>query len=78
MIKPEFYNWYCEYKSVDMSNAMIKSVRNAAGMSSSDGSTKQLYTNASESLNQMLKDKVNYKASHLHTFIDEMRDFIKR
>ena len=66
MIQPEFYDWFCEYKAEDMSNTMIKSVRNAAGLSLSDGSTKQCYTNASESLNQMLKKKVNYKASHLH------------
>ena len=26
----------------------------------------------------MLKDKVNYKASHLHKFIDEVCDFVKR
>ena len=78
MIQPEFYDWFCEYKAEDMSNTMIKSVRNAAGLSSSDGSTKRFYTNASESLNQMLKDKVNYKASHLHNFIDEMSDFVKR
>ena len=57
---------------------MLKSVRNAAGLTSSDGSTKYFYTNASELHNQMLKDKVNYKASHLHKFIDEMCDFAKR
>ena len=54
-----------------MSNTILKSVRNAAGLTSSDGSTKRFYTNASESLDQMLKDKVNCKASHLHKFIDE-------
>ena len=26
----------------------------------------------------MLIDKVNYKASHLHKFIDEVCDFVKR
>ena len=30
------------------------------------------------SIKLMLKDKVNYKASHLHKFIDEMCDFAKR
>lgn len=78
MIQPEFYDWFCKYKAEDMSNTMIRSVRNEAGLSSSDGSTKRFYTNASESLNQMLKDKVNYNASHLHKFIDEMCDFVKR
>ena len=78
MIQPEFYDWFCEYKAEDMSNTVIKSVRNAAGLSLSDGSTKRFYTNASESLNQMLKEEVNYKASHLHKFIDEMYDFMKR
>ena len=78
VIQPEFYDWFCEYKAEDMSNTMLKSVRNAAGLTSSDGSTKYFYTNASESLNQMLKDKVDYKASHLHKFIDEMCDFAKQ
>ena len=78
MIQPEFHDWFCEYKAEDMSNTMVKSVRNAAGLSSSDGNTKRFYTNASESLNQMLKEKVNYKTSHLHKFIDEICDFVKR
>ena len=72
MIRPEFYDWFCEYKAQDMSNTMLKLVRIAAGLTSSDGSTKGLYTNASESLNQMLKDVVKYKASYLHKFIDEV------
>lgn len=33
MIQPEFYDWFCEYKAEDMSNTMIKSVRNAVGLS---------------------------------------------
>ena len=79
-IQPEFHDWFCPYKAENMSNTMIKSVRDAAGLSSSDGNTKRFYTNGSvtESLNQMLKDKVHYKASHLHKFIDEMCDFVKR
>lgn len=40
----------CEHKAEDMSNTMIKSGRNAAGLSLSDGSTKRFYTNASESI----------------------------
>ena len=36
-----------------MSNTMLKSVRNAAGLTSCDGSTKRFYTNARESLNQI-------------------------
>ena len=68
MIQPEFYDWFCKYKAEDMSNTMLKSVRIAAGLTSSDGSTKRFYTNASESFNQMLKDKVNY--IRLHIFIN--------
>lgn len=76
--QPEFYKWLCEYRAEGMSKTMIKSLRDAAGLVPSDGSTKCFYTNASESINQMLKIKVNYKASHLHKFIDEMHDFVKR
>ena len=55
MIRPELYDWFCEYKAEDVSNTILKSVRYAAGLTLSDGGTKRFYTNASESLNQMLK-----------------------
>ena len=34
-------------------------------------------TNASESINAMLKRKVNYKRSELPTFVDKVKELIK-
>ena len=56
---------------------MIRSVRERAGLSVGD-TVPQFYTNASESLNCMLKDKVHHSKSGLNAFVDHMVEFVKQ
>ena len=68
-----FYNWFCEHKVQSIITGMLRSVREEAGL----GNPPQIFTtNASESLNAMLKRKVNYKKNDLPHFVEYFKQFI--
>ena len=54
---PGFYSWFCEHKVDSIVSGMLKPVREEAGLGSPPSS---FTTNASESLNAMLKRKVDF------------------
>ena len=58
---PMFYNWFVKEKTRDIKSSMLMSLREAAGLGSP---LSPFYTNANESLNSMLHEKVKYKKFH--------------
>ena len=66
----EFYEWFVKHKSEVLKSTALYPVRVEAGL----GTPPKLFTtNASESLNAVIKSKVNYEKSELGKFIDKMR-----
>ena len=71
---PRFYDYFQRYKSGTFSHSMLKSLRESVGL----GSPPSIYTtNASESINAMMKRKVNYKESEWPRFCKEIEDLVK-
>ena len=71
--KPGFYDWFSEYKIDAIVSGMLKSVREEAGL----GVPPSIFTtNASESINAMLKRKVLYKKSELPSFVTHLKQLI--
>ena len=66
-----------KHKANEMKCNMIRSVRERASLSVGD-TIPEFYTNASESLNRMLKDKVNHSKSGLNAFVDHMMKFVQQ
>ena len=71
---PTFFNWFVKEKSSDIITSMLLPLREAAGLGSPPS---PFYTNASESLNNMLHAKVQYKKSQWHDFNESMKELIK-
>ena len=68
-----FYNWFCEHKVQSITSGMLRSIREDAGLAC----LPQIFTtNASKSLNAMLKRKVNYKKHELPDFVEYLKQFI--
>ena len=67
----DFYDWFFKYEYDIFRDTMLKPVREMAGLGSSP---EQFSTNASESINAMLKAKVDYKRSELPVFVQKMRE----
>lgn len=68
---PRFYNYFHRYKSDVVCYNMLKSVREGVGL----GSPPSIFTtNASESINAVLKRKVNYKESEWPQFCQYMKE----
>jgi hypothetical protein len=72
-IEPEFYCWFIGEKSEVVCKSMIQSVRIAARLGNPP---EKFYTNASESMNNILKLKVYRKAQSLPTFVDSMYELV--
>lgn len=70
---PGFYGWFCENKVDLIVSGMLRSVREEAGLGCLPSS---FTTNASESLNAMLKRKVNHKKNDLPEFIDQLKQLV--
>ena len=68
-----FTEWFQKYKSDIIPDTMIKSVRESAGMGSQP---EQFTTNASESINAVMKVKVDYKRNQLPVFIAKMQELV--
>ena len=65
-----FYDWFLTNKAEVLKSSAIKPVREQAGL----GSPPDLFsTNASESVNNVIKSKVDYKKNELYKFIEKMQ-----
>ena len=72
---PQFYNYFVRYKANEVCHNMRKDLREEAGL----GSPPQPFTtNASESLNAMMKRKVDYKESEWPTFNEEVKQLARQ
>lgn len=70
---PTFFNWFSAYYSDLIKDKMLKPVRHRAGLGNPPC---QYTTNANESVNSRVKDKVDYKASELHIFCDKFEELV--
>ncbi len=68
-----FYNWFVKYKSDILQESMLRNVREEAGLGNPP---EEFTTNACESINAVLKGKVDYKKSNLPQFLDKMKELI--
>lgn len=69
-----FTEWFKTFKSEVIKKSMLKSVREKAMLGSPP---EPFTTNASESVNAMLKRKVDYKRSELPVFLDRLKELIQ-
>ena len=69
-----FHDWFVRYESHVMKETMLKPVRQEAGLGNPP---EQFSTNASESVNAVLKAKVDYKRSKLPAFVRKMEELVK-
>ena len=68
-----FYDWFCRYKVDAVISGMLKPVREEAGLGVPPS---RFTTNASESINAMLKRKVEYKRNELPTFMNHLKQLV--
>ena len=67
---PGFFEWFQKFKADIFKCSAIRPVREEARL----GNPPEVFTtNASESLNAVIKSKVNYQKNELNKFIDKMR-----
>ena len=72
--QPCFFEWFSREKASDIKESMLLPLRESAGLGSPPS---PFYTNASESLNSMLHEKVHYKKSEWPKFNEAMKELIK-
>lgn len=66
-----FVSWFKAHKSHAIQSCMIRSIREECGL----GSPPLAFTtNASESINAVIKNKVDYKKTELPAFIDKLKE----
>ena len=68
-----FCEWFKRYKCSTIKQAMLRPVRIRAGLGNPPSS---FTTNASESINALLKNQVEYKKSDVPVFLEKLRDAI--
>ena len=68
-----FAKWFYHYKSTLVKSSMLKSTRHKGGLGDPPS---QFTTNASESVNSVLKSKVDYKKSKLPEFLVKLKSLI--
>ena len=72
---PRFFNYFLQYKSDGVCPSMRADLRQSVGL----GSPPKIFTtNASESINAMIKQKVNYKESEWLQFSEEVKQLVKQ
>ena len=71
--KPGFFNWFCRHKIDAILSGMLKPVREEAGLGYPPT---QFTTNASESLNAMIKRKVSYNKNELPAFVAHLKEVV--
>ena len=69
----EFFAWFRKYKAEMIKHSMIKEVREQAGLGYPPA---RFTTNASESLNAVLKAGVQYRKSELPAFIQKLQKLV--
>jgi hypothetical protein len=73
--KPTFYTWFKSYKSQEIIDSMLRSVRESAGLGCPPS---PYYTNNSECINSVMHNKTNYKASEWDKFNESMHELVKQ
>ena len=69
-----FFKWFQDNKSDVLKATAIRPIREKAGL----GSPPDVFTtNASESINSVIKSKVNYEKGELNKFIDKMKCLVE-
>ena len=68
-----FGRWFVQYKKESLKKKMLKETRIKAGLGNPPS---YFTTNSSESVNAMLKNKVDYKKSELPEFLEKLRSVI--
>ncbi len=71
--KPGFYNWFVRNKATKMTQTMIKPVREEANLGSPPD---PFTTNASETVNSIVKSFVSFKPSQLVELTDKLKEVI--
>ena len=72
---PRFYDYFLRYKSSIVCHNMRKDLRESVGL----GSPPRIFTtNVSESINAVMKHKVNYKESEWPQFNEELKQLVKQ
>ena len=72
---PRFFNYFLRYKSDTVCHNMRADLRESVGL----GCPPKIFTtNASESINAMMKRKVNYKESEWPQFNEEVKQLVKQ
>ena len=69
----DFFDWFLHHKVEMITSGMLQPVREDAGLGCPPAS---FTTNACESLNAVLKRKVNYKKNELPAFVDHLKSLI--
>jgi hypothetical protein len=70
---PSFFDYFNHHYATIISNTMLKDVRTAAGLGSPPS---KFTTNASESLNAVIKRKVDYSETQWSLFNDRMKELV--
>ena len=69
----KFIKWFTSNKVLVTQNTMLRCIREECGL----GIPPSIFTtNASESMNALLKYKVDYKKHQLPSFIDKVKEFM--
>ena len=73
--KPVFFNWLVSNKADEMAANMLRSVREAAGLGFPSS---PYYTNDSECINSVTRNKTQYKASQWDQFNAKMQELVQQ
>jgi len=71
---PEFYSWFQSEKADIVVKCMLPGVCKKAGLCKDPD---YFYTNMSESLNNILKSRTEYKEQDFRSFVRKMYDFVQ-
>ena len=70
---PVFYDWFLKHSKEVIINSMLYSVRRSAGLGNPPS---PYYTNAVESINNLLKLRTNFKKQEVTTFIVKLKELV--
>ena len=70
-----FYDWFCQYQCDPIITGILRHIRVDAGLGVPPTA---FSTNASESLNAVLKRKVDYKSNELPSFVEHLKELIDK
>ena len=68
---PQFYDWFKKYQTNNFKTKMLLPLRKSLGLGRGEYTT-----NDNESVNALIKKKVDYKASELSIFCERMRELV--